>query len=105
MARNYSEDEASRDRGGDLGYVSKGALPEEIEERIFAMEEGEVSPVVELEGKFFIFKVEERRKAESREFEQAKEQIKKRIEYDKRKERWKGYVEGLREGAEIEVRE
>jgi parvulin-like peptidyl-prolyl isomerase len=85
--------------------VSKGALPAEIEEKIFSMNEDEVSPVVELQGKFFIFKVQERRNAESKEFEQAKEQIKKRIGYDKRQARWKGYVEGLKEGAEIEVKE
>jgi len=102
IAGKYSEDEASKSRGGDLGYVSKGTLPPELENKIFALKEGGISPVAGYQGKFYVFQVIEHRPAEQKNFEQAKEMIAKRLEYEKSQEKWKNYVEGLKKEAKID---
>jgi len=52
MALKYSDDTESNENGGDLGWFGRGKTPNtiEIEDRAFAMEEGEVSEVFEGES-------------------------------------------------------
>ncbi len=50
IARELSEDPATRDSGGDLGLVERGALPEPLEDMVFSMEREQVSEAVESDG-------------------------------------------------------
>ena len=43
LAVTYSQDGETNKNGGDLGYVKKGDLPEEMEKVIFSLKKGEVS--------------------------------------------------------------
>ncbi|MDO3385698.1 SurA N-terminal domain-containing protein [Gilvimarinus sp. SDUM040013] len=55
IAAEYSDDLGSKDMGGDLGITTEGAFPDEFEEAIAAMAEGEVSGPVETDaGTHFI---------------------------------------------------
>ncbi len=47
LAREYSDDPASKDLGGDLGFVRRGELVRPYEEVAFSMTEGQVSEIVE----------------------------------------------------------
>jgi len=49
-ARGNSEDTGSAARGGDLGFVSRGALPRPFEEQVFRMKPGEIAGPVETES-------------------------------------------------------
>ena len=53
VARKHSED-ASAERGGDIGPQGRGRLALPFEEALFALEPGELSPVVESEYGFHI---------------------------------------------------
>ncbi|HUO83899.1 MAG TPA: peptidylprolyl isomerase [Thermoanaerobaculia bacterium] len=59
-------------RGGDIGFVGRGELPQVFEHVIFDLEPGEISPVVETESSWHIFKVEQRRAAEVLDLERAR---------------------------------
>ena len=59
LARELSEDAASAGGGGDLGYVVRGDLPLEIEESLFAMEEGEIEGPVRSDAGFHLLKLVE----------------------------------------------
>ena len=51
LARRYSEDEGTRDAGGDLGPIARGQMVPEFEGAAFALEQDEVSdPVTSMFG-------------------------------------------------------
>lgn len=58
-ARRYSDDTASAEQGGDLGVVSRGIFGGAFDETAFALEEGQTSGIVEIDGAFHILQVTE----------------------------------------------
>lgn len=61
LAREFSKDAGTADRGGDLGWVRRGLFVRDFEEAVFAMEPGQVSDIVETQFGLHIIKLEDRR--------------------------------------------
>jgi len=59
MARKYSEDEATRDEGGDLGFLPQGAMPPAFEAVAFGLAPGEISGIVESTSGYHIIQMVE----------------------------------------------
>ena len=64
LAKRYSEDPGSKERGGDLGWFRQGTMVRRFEEMAFALRPGDVSPVVETDFGFHIIKLEKVRGGE-----------------------------------------
>lgn len=64
VAKKYSDDVASRERGGDLGWFRAGNMVREFDETAFAMRPGQTSPIVETSFGFHVIKLERIRGAE-----------------------------------------
>jgi parvulin-like peptidyl-prolyl isomerase len=60
LAKTWSED-ASAERGGDLGFFGRGDMVPEFEEAVFALSPGQVSPVFATQWGYQIVKVEEKK--------------------------------------------
>lgn len=61
LAKKYSEDPASAEQGGDLGFFQKGLLDVSFEKAAFALGVGEVSRIVRSSYGFHLIKMEERK--------------------------------------------
>lgn len=78
LARSYSLD-PSGPAGGDQGVLARSELPPYLAERIFALAVGEVSDVVEADYGFHLFRVVSRQPAERLTFDEAREEIRRRL--------------------------
>ncbi len=58
LALRFSDDRVTADMGGDLGYVTRNDLPDEIANVVFALEPGDVSPPLKGDFGYHIFKCE-----------------------------------------------
>lgn len=100
LAASFSQDPGSAQRGGDLGFFGRGAMVGEFEDAAFAVQPGEVSPVVQTEFGFHVLKVEERREPDYAERRDAyAESLKSSIVLEAEQ----AYVDSLMEAREIEV--
>lgn len=61
LAAKYSEDPASAKRGGDLGMIGRGDFVKEFEAAAFALNDGEISEIVQTQFGFHIIQMIERR--------------------------------------------
>ena len=58
LAKEYSEG-PNKEQGGDMGYIGRGEMLEELDEAIFALNIGEFSKPVESQIGYHVFKVED----------------------------------------------
>src|ERR671935_431661 len=56
LARKYSQDPGSAQRGGDLGVFPKGMMVKEFQDALTALKPGEISPVVQTQFGYHIIR-------------------------------------------------
>lgn len=61
LARRYSDDPGTRERGGDLGWFRPGRMVPEFERAVLAMRPGQTSGIVETDFGFHIIRLEKAR--------------------------------------------
>jgi peptidyl-prolyl cis-trans isomerase C len=76
LAGEASEDAASKQKGGDLGYFAKGKMVKPFDAAVFSVKPGQLSDIVETQFGFHIIKVEDYREAKARSFDEVKENLK-----------------------------
>ena len=59
VAKKESQDPGSAPQGGELGWVTRGALVKPFEDVLFGLKKGEISPVVETEFGYHIIQLED----------------------------------------------
>ncbi len=103
LAANYSED-SHRDEGGDFGYVGRGQLLKEIEDKIFATKNGEVSDILETPLGYYIFKVYDKQDEKRVPLEDVYEKVQMAIYRTKMQEKFEDWLESLKSNAYISIK-
>lgn len=102
VAKASSEDPGSAERGGDLGYVSKGTMVKEFEQAAWALKPGETSGLVRTQYGLHIIRVSDVKPAEKAEFEKVKNEIRDQLLASKREKAFEAWLEGQRKAATVE---
>jgi len=96
LAKRESDDTASAERGGSLGEVAPGMLPQELAARVFAMKEGEISTAIPSRYGIHIFRMGKRH---TQPLAALKPQIENRVKQEETMRR----IEELRKTAKVEL--
>lgn len=79
LAKKYSEDTASQKNGGDLNFFGRDRMTPAFEKAAFALPIGQVSDPVKTDFGYHLIKVEARKEASQRSFEEAKNDVAKKV--------------------------
>ena len=79
LAQKHSKDPGSADKGGDLGWVSRGVMVPEFEKAMLDLNTGDISPVIKTEFGYHILQVTEIDQEQVLSLEEAKNQIKNEL--------------------------
>jgi len=102
LARQHSEDPSSKSTGGDIGWFKRGDMMPQIEQAVTALKDKQISPVVETPvGYHIIQKTGEEAGGKPMPFNDVRAQIRGRLDFKKRGDRVKSYVDSLISGADI----
>jgi parvulin-like peptidyl-prolyl isomerase len=105
LARQYSEDPATRAEGGDLGYFGRGMLPAPVEEVVFAMDPGDVRGPIRAERGFHVIKLVDRKDEAARPLEEIKDQLREQLFQQGIEKQTRIWLQELRKRANVEVRD
>jgi hypothetical protein len=100
LAQRYSEDPGSKGQGGDLGYFGRGQMAPPFEQAAFALQPGQVSPVVETQFGWHVIKLEDRRQQE---LGQQKEQFRQFMVQRNQQTAAKRFVDSLTTASNLKV--
>ena len=89
LAKDYSDDKESASQGGDLGYISKGQMPQSFEDTAFSLKSGEISDIVVTKYGYHIIKVYDKINKQLT-FDEVKDEIKSTLIENK-------YMENVKE--------
>ncbi|MCS7053321.1 MAG: peptidylprolyl isomerase [Ignavibacterium sp.] len=95
LAKEYSDDTGTKDRGGDLGFFERRMMVQPFDEVAFKLEVGEVSDIVETQFGYHIIKL--LGKGEILPLEQEKENLKTIIKRLRYQDIYNEYVDKLRQ--------
>jgi peptidyl-prolyl cis-trans isomerase SurA len=105
LAKELSEDRATRAEGGDLGYFGKEmGLPKPVEELVFSMKIGEIGGPVRGNQGFHVIKLVDRRAAGVKPLADVKEELRQQLRTKEMERQTKLYLNELRKKTLVEVR-
>jgi len=103
LAKKYSDDPGSKERGGDLGYFSHGDMVESFEKAAFALNVGQTSDIVTTDYGYHIIRVEEKKAASKFTYDDVKDDLKEYLFQQRAAKKFETYIKDLRSKAEIKI--
>ena len=103
LARELSDDYATKNTGGDTGLFHRGQMVPAFEEVAFALEPGEISDPVETVYGVHILKLEERQESRLLPLDEVREGLRDHVRDEKMARAVRQKIEELRAAADIEV--
>lgn len=103
LAKEHSADLASAAKGGDLDWFKDGAMVKEFQDAVAALKQtGEISPLVETQFGFHIIRLDGRRPAGLRAFEEVRAELEAEVRVKAQTEARKAKMRALLETAKVD---
>ncbi|MCK4557527.1 MAG: peptidyl-prolyl cis-trans isomerase [Candidatus Aminicenantes bacterium] len=102
LASEYSVG-PEKEANGDLGIFKKGELAKDLEGAVENLKEGEITPWIQMRNVWYLLKLEEKKEARLKEFEEARRDIEQRIFAEKAQEKFEEFMKELREKSYIKI--
>lgn len=83
LAKQYSEDESNKDKGGDLDFFGRGQMVKEFDDVAFSLQPGQVSDPFKTSFGYHVVKLAEKRPASKRSLEEVRAQIEDQIKWQR----------------------
>lgn len=103
LAKRKSDDEASRENGGDLDVIYRGVFDPAFDKAISKLSPGQLSGKVETQFGFHVIKLIEKRPPEQAPFEELEQAIQKHLFMEEAKILVASYVKSLKKEATIKT--
>lgn len=103
LAREFSDDYATKQSGGDTGFFHRGEMAPQFESAAFALEPGEISDIVETSFGVHIIRLEERRNEELLLLDDIRDQLREHVRNERAEAAVREEIERLRTASDIEV--
>lgn len=104
MARRFSEDEATKELGGDIGIYRRGMLRTEIETAVFGQRQGFITEILEVPNGLLILRVDQNFREGLAELEEVQEEIRAELSAPRFEPEIRKYLDELRAESYIEIR-
>ncbi len=102
LAKEYSDDKTSAERGGDLGFFTKESMVKPFSDVAFKIKPGTVSEIVTTDYGYHILIVTDKAKAGAQPYEKMKDEIREYLVQKKQVDALKTLLDGLKASAKIE---
>ena len=103
LAKAHSEG-AEASEGGEMGWVEKGQLVGDIDEKVFALKEGQVTDSIQSSLGYHIFKMTERKQFSVKPLSEVRSQIQDTLFKQKLRGRLEDWMKSLKKNAYISIR-
>ncbi len=105
LAKQLSDDPGSKDEGGEVGVIERGALLPEFEDAVFGLPEGELSEPVRTPYGYHLIRVEEIIPKHVPTLEEAREGLRAQIAAEDRRALWEEWLKQAKEELDVSVQE
>jgi parvulin-like peptidyl-prolyl isomerase len=102
LAKKYSEDPGSKDKGGLYENFPRGQMVKPFEDAAFSVPVGQISGVVETSYGYHILKVIDRQK-ETRAYEAVRPELEARLKQGRQGQAVQDYIQGLKDKAQFKL--
>lgn len=102
IAIEFSDDTATKENGGDLGYISRSQMVEEFDKEAFSLDVGEISNIVETVYGYHIIKAVDFQEEYIKDFEDVEETINEYLLNQVKVTKWEDFILSLIEVVDIE---
>lgn len=103
LAKQYSTDPSSKDKGGELGFFSKGQMVPAFQNAAFLQAINAVGPPVKSPFGYHIIQVEEKKPAQIASLANSRDKIKTLLESQQKQQQFPQFLAGLRSKAKIDI--
>lgn len=102
LAQERSIDTATKDHGGEMGWVERGNLDSALEKVVFSLNKGDRTSIVKTAFGYEIAEVLDKKSARSVSFEEVKDKVRRAYIEDIVQKSYSDWIQGLKATANIE---